>query len=49
MWCATVNNALAKNVLEIPLDKELTVDCLVDNRTKREELLPIAMVEYGLD
>ena len=43
------SNALVKNVLEIPLDKELTVDCLVENRTKLEELIPTAMVEYGLN
>ena len=30
------------SVLEIPLDRELTVNCL-------EELIPIAMVDYGLN
>ena len=36
------------SVLEIPLDKELTANCLVETRTKLEELIPAAMVEYGL-
>ena len=38
------------SVLEIPLDKELTVNCLVETRTKLEELMiPGAMVDYGLN
>ena len=37
------------SVLEIPLDKELTANCLVETRTKLEELIPAAMVEYGLN
>ena len=35
-------------LLEIPLDKELTANCLADTRTKLEELIPAAMVKYGL-
>ena len=35
--------------VEIPLDKELTGSCLVETRTKLEELIPAAMVEYGLN
>ena len=35
------------SVLEIPLDKELTANCLVETRTKLEELIPAAMVKYG--
>ena len=43
-------NALVKmSVLEVPLDKELTVNCLVETRTKLEELIPAAMVIYGLN
>ena len=36
-------------MLEIPLDKELTDDRLVETRTKFEELIPAAMVKYGLN
>ena len=36
------------SVLEIPLDKELTANCLVETRTKLE-LIQAAMVEYGLN
>ena len=32
------------SVLEIPLDKELTANCLVETRTILEELIPAAMV-----
>ena len=35
-------------MLEIPLDKELTANCLVEVRTKLKELILAAMVEYGL-
>ena len=35
-------------VLEIPLDKELTANCLVETRTKLKELIPGVMVKYGL-
>ena len=43
-------NALMKlSVLEIPLDKELTANCLIETRTKLEELIPAAMVKYGLN
>ena len=38
-----------QSVLEIPLDKELTANCLVETRTKLEELIPASMVEYGLN
>ena len=31
------------------LDKELTANCLVETRTKLEELIPAAMVKYGLN
>ena len=43
-------NALMKvNVLEIPLDKELTANCLVETQTKLiKELIPVVMVKYGL-
>ena len=34
------------NVLEISLEKELTAYCLVETRTKLEELIPAAMVKY---
>ena len=37
------------SVLEISLDKELTANCLVETRTKLEELIPAAMAEYGLN
>ena len=36
------------SVLEIPLDKELTANCLVETRTKLEELIPAAMVNMAL-
>ena len=36
-------------MLEIPLDKELAAYCLVETRTKLEELIPAAMVDYGLN
>ena len=36
-------------MLESPLDKELTANCLVQTRTKLEELTPAAMVDYGLN
>ena len=34
------------SVLEIPLDKELTADCLIETLIKLEELILAAMVEY---
>ena len=37
------------SVLEIPLEKELTANCLVETRTKLKELIPAAMVKYGLN
>ena len=37
------------SVLEIPLDKILTANCLVETRTKLEELIPAAIVKYGLN
>ena len=37
------------SMLEIPLDKELTANCLVETRTKLKELIPDAMVIYGLN
>ena len=37
------------SVLEIPLDKEVTANCLLETRIKLEELIPAAMIEYGLD
>ena len=40
--------SLKLSVLEIPLDKELTANCLVETRMKFEELIPAAMVKYGL-
>ena len=36
-------------MLEIPLDKKFTANCLEETRTKLEELIPAAMVEYGLN
>ena len=36
-------------MLEIPLDKELAANCLVRTRPKLEELIPAAMVDYGLN
>ena len=40
--------ALVKIVLESLLDKELTANCLVKTRTKFENLVLAAMVNYGL-
>ena len=37
------------SVLEIPLDKELAANYLVKTHTKPEELIPAAMVKYGLN
>ena len=37
------------SVFEIPLDNELTANCLVETRTKLEELIPGAIVKYGLN
>ena len=37
------------SVLEIPLDKELTANCLIETRTKLEELILAVMVKYGLN
>ena len=37
-------NTLVNSVLEIPLDKELIVKCLVETRTKLWELIRTAMV-----
>ena len=34
------------SVLEIPLDKELTANCLVETCTKLKELILAAMVKY---
>ena len=36
-------------MLETPLDKELIANCLVDFRSKLEELILAAMVDYGLN
>ena len=36
-------------MLEIPLDKELTANCLVETCTKVEELILAVMVKYGLN
>ena len=36
-------------MLEIPLDNEFTANCHVETRTKLEELIPAAMVKYGLN
>ena len=37
------------SVLEIPLDKELIANCLVETRTKPDELILPVMVEYDLN
>ena len=37
------------SVLEIPSDNELTADCLVETRTKLEELIPTAKVDFCLN
>ena len=37
------------SVLEIPLDKELTANCLIETHTKLEELIPAVMVKYDLN
>ena len=37
------------SVLEIPLDKELTSNCLIETHTKLEELILAAMVKYGMN
>ena len=44
------SNALVKmSVLEIPLEyKELTANCLLETRIKLKELIPAAIVDYGL-
>ena len=34
------------SVLEIPLDKELTANCLVESHMKLEKLIPATMVKY---
>ena len=39
---------LKVSVLEIPLEKELTANCLVETCTKLEELIKAAIVKYGL-
>ena len=36
-------------MLEIPLDKELTANCLVETRTKLGELIRAAMVHMWAD
>ena len=36
------------SVLEIPLDKELAANCLVETPTKLEELISAAMIKHGL-
>ena len=36
-------------MLETSLDNELTANYLVDTRTKLKELIPPAMVDYGLN
>ena len=36
------------SVLEIPLDKELPANCLIETCTKLEEVIPAAMIKYGL-
>ena len=42
-------NALVElNVLEIPLDKELTINCLVETHAKLRELILAEMVLCGL-
>ena len=37
------------SMLETPLDKEPTANCLIETHTKLEELIPVAMVKYGLN
>ena len=37
------------SVLEIPLDKKLTTNCLVKTLTKLEELISAVMIKYGLN
>ena len=40
------SNALVKlSVLEIPLDKKLTDKCLMETRTKLEELIDVVVVQ----
>ena len=41
------SNALV-SVLEIPLDKELTPNCMVETHKTLQELIPATMVDYGL-
>ena len=36
-------------MLEISVDKELTAICLVKTRTKVEELIPVVIVDFGLN
>ena len=37
------------SVLEIPLDKELIANCLIETHTKLEEVILTAIVKYGLN
>ena len=37
------------SVFEIPVDTELTANCLIEIRSKLEELILAAMVKYGLN
>ena len=49
-WSPISTSAYVKiEVLEIPLDNELTANCLVETCMKLEELIPVAMVKYGLN
>ena len=43
-----MKESLKLSVLEIPSDKEPATNCFVETRTKLEELIQAAMVEYGL-
>ena len=37
------------SALEIPLDNELTANCLVETYTKLKELIPVVMIKDGLN
>ena len=43
----STNTLMKLSVLEIPLNKELTTNCLSETRTKLEELISAAMFKYG--
>ena len=45
----STNALLQLSVLDIPLDKELTANCLVETCMKLKELIPVVMVKYSMN